>query len=138
MNTHETFKIILIDDDPIANMISTRIMERNFSCKVIAFTNPVEALEQLTAWSEQRSDDFPTVIFLDINMPHMDGWEFLEEYQKFPTTVLEKCPVIMLTSSIDYDDISKSKGYKCVQDFISKPLTNDKLAVLSQIHWARK
>jgi CheY-like chemotaxis protein len=138
MSTYETFKIILVDDDPIANMISARILERNFSCKVISFTNPLEALKQLTVWSGQDIGDFPAVIFLDINMPLIDGWEFLAEYEKFPTTVLEKCPVIMLTSSIDYDDIRKSKDYKCVQDFISKPLTHDKLLILTDIHKPEK
>jgi CheY-like chemotaxis protein len=113
-------------------------MERNFSCKVIAFTNPLEALEKLTTWSRQHIEDFPAFIFLDINMPHIDGWEFLEQYQKFPNAMLEKCPVIMLTSSIDYHDIRKSKDYKCVQDFISKPLTHDKLAVLTDTNGTGK
>lgn len=119
--------IILIDDDPIANMISTRIIERNFTLKVAAFTNATEALQLLKEGQHSGPESFPAVIFLDINMPHMDGWEFLEEFQKLQTDVLTKCRVIMLTSSIDREDIQKSKTYHCVNDFISKPLTQDKL-----------
>lgn len=121
--------ILLIDDDPIANMISTKIIERTFALKVVAFTNAIEAL-QLLKEHPSGPESFPAVIFLDINMPHMDGWEFLEEFQKLDKNILANCTVIMLTSSIDIEDIERSKTYNCVNDFISKPLTQDKVRTL--------
>jgi CheY-like chemotaxis protein len=122
--------IFLIDDDPITNIISTKIIKKSFAFNVTAFTNAAEALERLKEWSSTEGAEFPEIIFLDINMPHMDGWEFLEEFQKLPSRLLEKCGVVMLTSSIDINDIEKSKLYTSVREFISKPLTPDKLRFL--------
>jgi CheY-like chemotaxis protein len=61
----------------------------------------------------------------------MDGWEFLEEFQILPESYLKTCKIYMLTSSIDPSDIEKSAKYKIIQDFISKPLTSEKLETLS-------
>ena len=74
----------------------------------------------------------PDLIFLDINMPHMDGWEFLDEFITLPESVLQKMKVVMLTSSVDINDIAKSKTYKPVTDFLSKPLNKDNLRNLLQ------
>ena len=124
--------ILLIDDDPITNMINTKIIEKGLDLdyKVVAFTNPYEAIQQLQQWSASAEDEFPGILFLDINMPQMDGWEFLEEFQKLPASALEKCSVVMLSSSIDRDDIERSRTYKVVREFISKPLTADILKAL--------
>jgi CheY-like chemotaxis protein len=122
--------ILLIDDDPVSNLINKRIIENQFGCNTIIFTNAEEALNQLKTWLTDQNDLLPPVIFLDIDMPHMTGWEFLDELHKLPDEFLEKCRVIILTSSIDFEDINKSKSYKVVRDFISKPLTPARLKVL--------
>lgn len=128
-------QIILIDDDPIANMISKKIIERSFTDSVIAFSNARDALDQFKEWWSCEGPESPVVIFLDINMPQMDGWQFLEEFGRMPRHVIDNCLVAMLTSSIDLKDIEKAKTYKSVREFISKPLTSDKLAILKQIKW---
>ena len=133
VNTQQHKRVILVDDDPIANMISIKIIQRNFAGGVVAFANAQEALEQITAWWSHEGPAEPVVIFLDINMPHMDGWEFLNEFEKLPGAVRDKIIVAMLTSSIDVDDIEKSKTYRSVKEFISKPLTQDKLSILHQL-----
>lgn len=122
--------ILLIDDDPVTNVINRRILEKYFNYKIVVYTNACEALEQLKQWLFVETTPLPEIIFLDIDMPDMNGWEFLEELQRLPDTVLEKCRVIMLSSSIDFEDIERSKTYKVVRDFISKPLTPDKLSDL--------
>jgi CheY-like chemotaxis protein len=134
MIPEENKRLILIDDDPVTNVINTRIISRHLSQQVIVFTDAHEALDQLKEWTTVRSLEFPDIIFLDINMPQMDGWDFLNEFQKLPDHFHKKCRVIMLTSSIDLSDVKRSKTYTSVTDFISKPLTPEKLrALLSTI-----
>jgi CheY-like chemotaxis protein len=130
MISGENKRLLLIDDDPVTNVINRRIISRHLSLQAIVFTDPHEALDQLKEWSTANSQEFPDVIFLDINMPQMDGWDFLNEFQRLPGHVHQKCRVIMLTSSIDLSDIKRSKTYSSVTDFISKPLTLDKLSAL--------
>ena len=120
--TQVSKRILLIDDDVVTNMINTRLIAKNFDFSVSAYTNAQEALDQFSQWLRASPDMLPDVIFLDINMPMMDGWEFLTEFQKFPDLILGKCSVFLLTSSIDQDDIEKSKNYASVREFISKHL----------------
>lgn len=122
--------VFLIDDDPVTNMINTKLIKKNYNFNVTAFTNAQEALDQLKSWLNSSPDQFPDIIFLDINMPEMDGWEFLSVFQKLPLDTQKKCDVFMLTSSIDLGDMEKCRSYACVREFISKPLTTDKLKML--------
>lgn len=120
-------KVWLVDDDPVTNMINTKIISMHTNFKVQAFVNAKEALMMCTRWIAEAPEFFPDIIFLDINMPIMDGWEFLEEFEKYPPHVLKTCSVYLLTSSIDADDIAKFKTYKSVVDLISKPLTASRI-----------
>jgi CheY-like chemotaxis protein len=122
--------ILLIDDDPVANLVNQRIIECHFDFKTIVFTDAHMALQQLKQWLLLHTMPLPEIIFLDIDMPEMNGWEFLEELHKLPMLYLAKCRIVILTSSIDLDDIEKSKSYKAVFDFVSKPLTAEKLKSL--------
>lgn len=116
-------RFFLIDDDHVTNFVNTKIIKLVApTLEVIAYTNARIALQEL----KQRAaapDELPDFIFLDINMPDVDGWNFLDEFITLPQPVLDKTKVIMLTSSIDLDDIARSKTYKPVIDFLSKPLT---------------
>ncbi|HYF02612.1 MAG TPA: response regulator [Patescibacteria group bacterium] len=107
--------ILLIDDDPVTNMINEHyISSQDGAAQITAFLKPQEALEKL------RDGAMADVIFLDINMPEMDGWQFLDEFQKLEKTA----KVFILSSSIDPNDIKRSKQYVSVVGFISKPLTS--------------
>ncbi|MEP7169121.1 MAG: response regulator [Bacteroidota bacterium] len=123
--------VLLIDDDPMSNMINERIIQiAKFSPGVTSCLEGNEALEYLQKLIKTDLTKFPNIILLDIAMPEMDGWEFLEEFKKFPEFILNACKVCMLSSSIDQHDIDKSRSYKMVYDFISKPLTVEKFEML--------
>lgn len=121
---------MLIDDDAITNMINDKIIKMNFDFDVHDYTNAQAALDQLGQWSQSSHEKLPRLIFLDINMPIMDGWEFLREFKKLPGIVHEVSKIHILTSSIDHEDIEKAKSSQLVNDFISKPLTSEKLKSL--------
>ena len=118
----------LIDDDTTSNFIDARLIENYMIAKKIKVFNYANiALDELKHLALTDSIEFPDVILLDIQMPYMTGWQFIEEYEKFPAEVLKKCKLFMFSSSVNPKDIEKSKTYNVVTGFISKPLTMEKL-----------
>jgi response regulator RpfG family c-di-GMP phosphodiesterase len=116
----DKLNIILIDDDHISNLINSKMIGKyNADVKLSVFLKAQEALKKLP----EIIDDSPTIIFLDINMPEMNGWEFLDafDFKK------GNCRVYMLTSSINESDKQKAASYSVVESFISKPLSFEKL-----------
>lgn len=105
-------KVILIDDDPINNFVNKKLIQRLFDeIEIIEFLDAASALKYL----EGNKPDF---IFLDINMPEMNGWDFLKAYEK----MAQQAPVIILTTSIDPSDRTRSETYSFVEGFFVKPL----------------
>ena len=124
--------VFLIDDSEIFNFMHAKAMEKaGFAQKVRVFDNATSALEILKQLPVSHPENFPDVIFLDISMPEMDGWEFLDSIVDLSTTVLTNCRIYILTSSIDENDVAHSKQYDMVSDFISKPLTPERLQAIS-------
>lgn len=122
----------LIDDDEMTNMINAQVIHLSqFAIKVSTFNSAGEALANIIEIEKSKTNPFPEFIFLDIAMPGMDGWEFLDLLIKLPESVLQKCNVVMVTSSINLFDIKKAKRYPVVKDYIIKPLDSKMLAALS-------
>jgi len=112
-------KILIIDDDSIVVFVQQKILQKcGVSYEPLAFKDAREGLNYLQDESNEEKD---YLIFLDINMPSLSGWEFLEKLEKFEES--DKIKVIMVTSSIDSYDKKKSVDYKNVFDFIEKPIT---------------
>lgn len=116
-------RVYIIDDDPTFNFITKLLLNRiSFAREIIDYTDANLALNNLRILASFGEEPLPDLIFLDLNMPGMDGWEFLNEYQTLRSMFMDDCKLYILTSSIDPSDKSKSEQYECVSDFISKPL----------------
>jgi CheY-like chemotaxis protein len=123
----DSFKITLIDDDNISHLITGRTIQRLTNWEVESFLSSAEALNQLTERASNNSALFPDFILLDIDMPVLDGWQFLEEFQKLPDSVIKSCSVFMLSSSHTRTEIEKAERYPVVKGFFSKPFTEQLL-----------
>ena len=115
--------VMLVDDNDTDNFISKRIIEiTKFSGRVEVKSSGKSALEYLKE-NQNSPEEIPNLIFLDINMPIVDGFVFLYEFEKFTELVKSKCKVIILSSSDNKRDIDKIVNNDHVIKFITKPLT---------------
>lgn len=121
--------VLCIDDDPITLMLCKKVIEKvNFASTIFTSNNGEEALEFFNSLNQDKEFEKIDIVFLDLNMPIMNGWEFLDEYIKNQfDKVFNKTKFIVLSSTIDPKDINKSKTYEIVIDFISKPITKELL-----------
>ena len=118
---------MLIDDDPDDNFFHERVIKKNNAADLVVIKQTaMDALEYLTS-SKQGSKTHPDLIFLDINMPGMNGWEFLEEYKNLDKQFQSHAIVVMLTTSGNPDDKVKAKSSNGVADYKTKPLTKEML-----------
>lgn len=127
--------IMLIDDNEIDNFINEKLIKAYyFAENVYVHTSTKSALEFLknieVTLHEIPTDLIPSHILLDINMPILDGFNFLDEFEKFAPALKKRIKVAMLTTSLNPLDIEKSKNYACVVKFIHKPLTEQELSGL--------
>lgn len=125
-------KILCVDDDPITLMLCKKVVERvEFAKEIVTAKNGLEAIEYFdNLFKERKTNDsieYPALVLLDLNMPVMDGWEFLESYMlKEYQNIFISTRFIVLSSSIDPYDINKSKTYPVI-GFLSKPITKEML-----------
>jgi CheY-like chemotaxis protein len=126
--------IMLIDDSEIDNYINEHIIKGSlFAENIYIHTSVKSALEffrNITICEEIIQKLIPSYIFLDMNMPIMDGFQFLDEFEKLNFEGKEDIDIIMLTSSVNPIDINKSKTYKSITDYHHKPLTENYLEKL--------
>ncbi|MEB2785054.1 response regulator [Algoriphagus persicinus] len=116
--------IFLVDDDPINNLINKRLLGKvGIAGNIVEFLEGEQALLQLNDSDPNQS----LLIFLDINMPVLNGWEFLDKYQELHPNRSDK--IVILSSSIDYQDRFKAQGYQIVSGFLEKPLTLEKIRI---------
>ena len=129
--------VLLVDDDPMALLMTKEIIKNEcFSTEVMIAMNGLLALQELENFfnvtSKQEHMQAPTLIFLDINMPLMDGWEFLDHYTRCFSAKLPDTNVILLSGSIDEIDLAKVRKYPVVTKVLRKPMLNDNLNYLKK------
>jgi CheY-like chemotaxis protein len=124
-------KTILIDDSDIDLFIQRRFLEvYNFSEQLLQYKSAEEALEWLRKLDDEPA---PDIIFLDLNMPEIDGFEFLKDFDKLPDRVTSKSKIVVLTSSNSAKDREQVFGYKNVIQFITKPLKQTDIEELGRL-----
>lgn len=125
----------VIDDDEIYTFAVKRIIAHaKFAEKTLFFHNGKVALDFFIEYLNQ-ADMLPDVILLDINMPVLDGWQFMDEFVKLKPHIDKKVIVYIVSSSIAEDDLNKARSIEAVSDFIVKPITVEKLhLILEQIN----
>ncbi|MBC6607452.1 response regulator [Hymenobacter sp. BT188] len=123
---------VLIDDDYISIFLTTRILQReNFTDTITSFQLPQEAIHYL---QDAMPDQVPDVIFLDLNMPIMSGWDFLDTLKPLEAQLAGRCSIYILTSSVAPSDKLKAEEYSLVASVINKPLDGPKLqAIRTQV-----
>ncbi|HRE77360.1 MAG TPA: response regulator [Flavobacterium sp.] len=121
-------QFIIVDDDRFSNLLSKIVLGKLFEgVEIKDFLVPELALDYIKAEFKYRETTEKTMLFLDINMPTLSGWEFLHSFNSLPDSIKKQFDIYMLSSSIDPADIERAKLNPLVTDFIEKPINREAL-----------
>ena len=120
--------ICIIDDDDVYQYTITKAIKKNSIVKkILVFSDGKEGIDFLID-NIANVEDIPDIIFLDINMPIMDGWQFLEQYVKLKPRVGKKVTIYMISSSVDPIDVKRAKAMSEISDYLIKPIKSEQVS----------
>lgn len=126
--------VVLIDDSDIDCMVNKRVIEKaGLSSSVVTKNSAQSAYEYLLEIASSKVELIPDVVFLDIRMPEMDGFGFLELFENLPESIHAKSKIVMLSSSIDSEDYKKAMDNRFVKQFLNKPLHKESVINLTNV-----
>ena len=130
-------KLLLVDDDEVTITICRIVLSKaGFAKEIDIAKHGQQALDYLESLSKTNSHQ-PGLILLDLNMPVMDGWDFLDNYMKSYASIFRETKIVILSSSINPEDFKKADQYPAVINFINKPLTNQRVEELKNLEALR-
>ena len=128
--------ILLVDDDPDCNFLHRRLLRRSeCSDRVVVTQDADDAIRFITDAAEEEPGRMPELVLLDINMPGMNGWEFLDEFEKLPESISEQIRVVILTSSLNPDDKNRADANRFVAGMYDKLLTKEIIREILEDHF---
>ncbi len=121
--------VLLVDDDRATNFLNKRLLDRMGIVRTICVArNGEEAMEYLMkALAGERDFPTPDIILLDINMPLVNGWEFMDRYEEMPDDFKNSTAIYMLSTSLRESDLTKAEEHPLVRGFLPKPLTAEQV-----------
>ncbi|HEY4064206.1 MAG TPA: response regulator [Puia sp.] len=120
-------RIFLIDDDSIYLMLARKIINTaDARFDITEFTLAENAIKYLTE-NRQQAELLPDIIFVDLSMPVMDGWSFIEQFQQLTADMSKSISLYIVTSSMAFEDVERSKKYDIIEDYLIKPLEREKI-----------
>jgi CheY-like chemotaxis protein len=126
-------KVLLIDDNRADNFLHKIVIEKSgFAKTIVAHQSAESALIYISTKEKNNEYPNPELILLDINMPGMDGWDFVAEYEKLSGDITSKIKVVMLTTSLNPDDKERAENKPLIAGFQNKPLTKESLEELTK------
>lgn len=126
----KTNKIMIVDDNPIDHMITKYILRHNFAIEDITVMESAEEALFFLSEHQKTITEWPELIILDLDMPDINGFEFLKRFSKLNQQLIKKCSIVVLTGSDVKVDLQKIKANQFVTELISKPLSKNDLSDL--------